>query len=176
MIGARSSLIRRFDKGVPRSGLKRRGWRRAYDTKRLVAGLYYGHQHDLGTPGYRRGKPLPVELSHFSARFEKDRVVINWTTESELNNAGFNILRSTSPTKNFRPINLKLIQGAGTTGQRNEYQFIDKTAKPDVAYYYRLEDVDISGTRAFLNTYRLRGVITPTHKRITNWGTFKDDR
>ena len=174
--GVRSSLIRRFDKNVPRSGLERRGWRRAYDTKRLVAGLYYGHRHDLSTPGYRRGKPLPVELSQFSARFDKDRVVITWTTESELNNAGFNILRSTSPTKNFRPINPTLIQGAGTTGQRNEYQFIDKTAKPDVAYYYRLEEVDLSGTRAFFNTYRLRGVITPTHKRITNWGTLKDDR
>ena len=174
--GVRSSLIRRFDHSVPRSGLERRGWRSAYNTKRLVAGLYYGHQNDLGTPGYRRGKPLPINLSHFSVRFDKDRVVINWTTESELNNAGFNILRSTSPTKNFRPINPKLIQGAGTTGQRNEYQFIDKTAKSDVAYYYRLEDVDLSGTRAFLNTYRLRGVITPTGKRITNWGTLKDDR
>ena len=174
--GVRSSLIRRFDEGVPRSGLLKRAWRRAYDTKRLVDSLYYGHQNDLGTPGYRRGKPLPVELSHFSARFDKNRVVITWTTESELNNAGFNILRSTSPTENFRPINPKLIQGAGTTGQRNEYQFIDKTAKPDIAYYYRLEDVDLSGTRAFLNTYRLRGVIAPTGKRITNWATLKDDR
>ncbi len=174
--GVRSSLIRRFDKGVPRSGTERRGWRRAIDAKRLVAGIYYGHQHDLGTPAYRRGKPLPVELSQFSARFVKDEVVINWTTESELNNAGFNILRSTSQTKNFRPINTKLIQGAGTTGERRTYQFIDKTAKPNVAYYYRIEDVDFSGTRGILTTYQLRGVITPTSKVITTWSTLKDDR
>ena len=174
--GVRSSLIRRFDDGVPRSGLERRGWRRAYDTKRLVAGLYYGSSHDFGTPGYRRGKPLPVELSQFSAKLVTDEVVISWTTESELNNAGFNIFRSTSRTKNFRRINAKLIQGAGTTGQRNTYQFIDKTAKPDVAYYYRLEEVDLSGTRVFLNTYRLRGVIKPTGKHITYWATLKDNR
>ena len=174
--GVRSSLIRRFDKGVPRSGLERRGWRRAYDTKRLAAGLYYGHQNDLGTPGYRRGKPLPVELSQFSAKLVTDEAVISWTTESELNNSGFNIFRSTSRTKNFHHINAKLIQGAGTTGQRNTYQFIDKTAKPDVPYYYRLEEVDLSGTRAFLNAFRLRGVITPADKRITNWATLKDDR
>ena len=74
---------------------------------------------DLGTPGYRRGKPLPVELSQFSAKFVKNEVIINWTTESELDNAGFNIYRSTSQTQNFQRINTKLIQGAGTTGERN---------------------------------------------------------
>ena len=174
--GVRSSLIRRFDKGVPRSGTERRGWRRASDAKRLVAGIYYGHSRDLGTPAYRRGKPLPVELSQFSARLVKDEVVINWTTESELNNAGFNILRSTSRTKNFRPINTKLIQGAGTTGERRTYQFIDATAKPNVAYYYRIVDVDFSGTHRQLTTQRVQGVIAPTGKLITTWSTLKGDR
>ena len=177
--GVRSSLIRRFDAGVPRSGLERRGWSRAVDTNRLPAGFYYGHQRDRGTPGYRRGKPLPVTLSQFSARFDTDRVIINWTTESELNNAGFNILRSTSRTENFRPVNAKLIQGAGTTSERNTYQFIDKTvlaAKPDVAYYYRLEDIDFAGHRTLRTTYRLRGVIAPVGKQITTWGTLKDNR
>ena len=174
--GDRSSLIRRFDKGVPRSGLLKRAWRRAYDAKLLVTGLYYGSSRDLGTPGYRRGKPLPVELSQFSAKFLKDEVVVSWTTESELNNAGFNLFRSISRTKNFHRINPKLVQGAGTTGQRNTYQFIDKTAKPDVAYYYRLEDVDLSGARGILTTYRLRGVIAPTGKLMTTWGTLKDVR
>ena len=174
--GVRTSLIRRFDAGVPRSGTERRGWHRAIDTKRLAAGIYYGHQHDLGTPAYRRGRPLPVELSQFSARFVKDEVVINWTTESELNNAGFNVLRSTSRTKNFRIINTKLIQGAGTTGERRTYQFIDATAKPNVAYYYRIVDVDFSGTHRQLTTQRVQGVIAPTGKLITTWSTLKGDR
>ena len=174
--GVRSSMIRRFDEGVPRSGTEKRGWRLASDAKRLVAGIYYGSPHDLGTPGYRRGKALPVELSQFQAKSVKNEVVISWTTESELDNAGFNIFRSTSRTQDFRRINTKLIQGAGTTGQRSTYQFIDKTAKPDVAYFYRLEDIDLSGTRGILTTYRLRGVITPTGKDITTWGTLKGNR
>ena len=174
--GARSSLIRRFDRGVPRSGTERRGWIRAFDTKRLASDIYYGSSSDHGTPGYRRGKPLPVELSQFSAKFVKGEGVISWTTESELDNAGFNIYRSTSKTKDFHRINPKFIQGAGTTGQRTQYQFIDKTSKPDVSYYYRLEDVDLSGTRGILTTYRLRGVITPTGKLMTTWGTLKYDR
>ena len=174
--GVRSSLIRRFDERVPRAGTEERAWIRAFDAKRLVAGNYYGSLQDHGTPGYRRGNPLPVELSQFSAKFVNDEVVINWTTESELNNAGFNIYRSTSQTKDFQRINTKLIQGAGTTGERNTYQFIDETAKPNVAYYYRIEDVDLSGTRGILTTYRLRGVIAPTGKHITTWGTLKDNR
>ncbi len=174
--GVRSSLIRRFDEGVPRSGLVRRGWRRASDAKDLPTGIYYGHWTDLGTPGHRKNMPLPVELSQFSARFIKNEVIINWTTESELNNAGFNIYRSTSRTKNFRPINTKLIQGAGTTGKRTEYKFVDKTAKPNVAYYYRLEDVDFSGKRDISTTYRVRGVIAPTGKHLTTWGTLKVNR
>ena len=173
--GVRSSLIRRFDEGVPRSGVERRGWHRAFDAKRVNPGIYhYGHSTDFGTPGYRRGKLLPVELSQFSAKFVNDEVVINWATESELNNAGFNIYRSTSRTKDFQRINTKLIQGAGTTGERNTYQFIDKTAKPNVSYYYRIEDVDFSGTRGILTTSRLRGVIAPTGKHITTWGDIKD--
>ena len=172
----RSSLIRRFDEGVPRSGIERNGWMRAYDAIRLIGGVYYGRQYDISTPGYRRGKPLPVELSQFSAKFVKDEVVINWTTESELDNAGFNIFRSTSRAKNFQRINTKLIQGAGTTGERNTYQFIDKTAKPNVSYYYRLEDVDLSGTRGIFTPSRLRGVITPTGKTTATWGTLKDAR
>ena len=144
-----------------------------FNTKGSVLRFYYGSPHDRGTPGYRHGKPLPVELSQFSAKFVKDEVIINWTTESELDNAGFNIYRSTSQTKDFHRINTKLIQGAGTTGERNTYQFIDKTAKPDVAYYYRIEDVDLLGTRRILKTYQLRGVIAPIDKHITTRGTQK---
>ena len=169
----RSSLIRRFDKGIPRTGTNRNGWIAANVAKRLPVGLYYGHKTDLGTPGYRRGKPLPVELSEFSPRVVEDEIVINWTTESELNNAGFNIYRSTSRTRNFRRINTKLIAGAGTTGQKSTYQFIDTTAKPNVSYYYRIEDVDFAGKRAILATQKVRGLFSPNNKVITRWASIK---
>ena len=162
--GVRSSLIRRFDEDVPRAGTERRGWRLAFDAKHLVTGIYYGSPHDLGTPGYRSGKPLPIKLSQFSAKFVQNEVVIFWTTESELNNAGFNIYRSISRTQGFQCINEKLIQGAGTTDERNTYQFIDETAKPGVVYFYRLEDINLSGTRGVSTTYRLQGVIRPAGK------------
>ena len=171
--GVRCSMIRRFDNGIPRTGTVRRGWIAANVVQRLTRGLYYGHSTDLGTPGYRRGRPLPVELSQFSARHIEDEIVINWTTESELNNAGFNIYRSTSRTGNFRLINTKLIKGAGTTAEKSTYQLIDTTAKPNVSYYYRIEDIDFGGKRSILATRPIRGVFSPTNKAITRWASLK---
>ncbi len=171
--GFRTSLIRRFDKQAPRSGTAATGWIRASDMGRLPHGIYYGHAEDISTPGYQQDLHAPVLLSHFSARFIEGAAVIRWTTEAELNNAGFNILRSTSRIGEFRRVNAQLIQGAGTTGQRTEYTWTDTTVKPNVVYYYRIEDVDFSGERRLLKTQKLQGMVSPSNKLITTWGAFK---
>jgi len=37
--------------------------------------------------------PLPVELTNFDAMFVGNKVQLNWTTATEVNNYGFEILR-----------------------------------------------------------------------------------
>ena len=91
------------------------------------------------------GDPLPVALSHFRAELTDAGVIIKWTTESELNNAGFNIRRSETQDGEFKIVNPQLIQGAGTTSERHTYTWTDTTAKPNVVYYYRIEDVSHEG-------------------------------
>ena len=54
---------------------------------------------------------------------------------SELNNAGFNILRSETKNGEFKSVNPQLIQGAGTTTERHTYTWTDTTAKPNTVYY-----------------------------------------
>ena len=105
---------------------------------------------DIGTPGFIKGTPLPVNLSSFRPALENGEIVIRWTTESELDNAGFNILRSDSRDGEFKQVNTELIQGAGTTGERHVYKWIDTTAKPGVVYYYQIEDVSFAGERQTL--------------------------
>ena len=62
--GMRSSLVRRYDNGVAREGTSREGWALAANFAKFKAdGLHYGHADDIGTPGYRQGGALPVELS-----------------------------------------------------------------------------------------------------------------
>ena len=121
----------------------------------------------------RGGEPLPVTLSHFRAELTDSGVVLNWTTESEVDNAGFYIYRSETKGGEFKVVNPTLIQGAGTTGERNTYTWTDKTTKPNVAYYYRIEDVSQAGVHKQLATVRMRGLISASGKLTTRWADLK---
>ena len=171
--GARTSLIRRYENGLPLPGTVRDSWRIAGALK-LTINFYWGSNTDIGTPGYRKGGPLPVTLSHFKPFVEDNgEVVIRWTTESEVDNAGFNIYRSTTRDGPFKKVNPKLILGAGTTGERTTYMWKDATAKSDALYYYRIEDVSFDGKHQVLATSRLKGVISVRDKLTTQWGKLK---
>ena len=189
--GSRTSLMRIYDnvggKSIPRDGLlpiggpadKDSGWVRASDTafrNVVVPSLtYYGNHRDYGTPGYRGGGPLPVSLSKFRPERLKNTgdVVIRWVTESELNNAGFNILRSETRDGEFTKLNEQLILGQGTTSERTAYEWKDTTAKPNVVYYYQIQDVSLDGNVQTLRQSRLKGNVTPAGKLTTTWGELK---
>ena len=164
----RISLIRNHENDV---------WQSAMNTAeitKIAADVYYGNATDVGTPGWSPGDALPVSLSSFLPKRTDAGVVIKWTTQSELNNAGFNILRSATKTGEFVVINPAMIQGAGTTGEKHTYSYTDKTAKPNVVYYYQIEDVSFDGHRQRLTgATRLRGHIGAAGKLTTTWGDLK---
>ena len=168
----RTSLIRRYEDGTALPGTEAMSWVRAADVE-LSMELYYGHKADIGTPGYRRGGPLPVALSHFGANRTDAGVIIEWTTASETDNAGFNILRGQTKEGSFVKVNPTLIPGAGTTAERTNYTWVDMTAKSNVAYYYRIEDVSFSGNRRQLTTVRMRGHLSAAGKFAMTWGGLK---
>ena len=118
-------------------------------------------------------EPLPVTLSHFRAEHTDTGVIIKWITESEVNNAGFYIYRGETKDGDFKVVNPTMIQGAGTTGERNEYTWIDTTAKPNTVYYYQIEDVSHAGERKRYVTVRLRGLVSASGKWITRWADLK---
>ena len=176
--GVRSSLIRRYTKGtsVAEDGMERGGWVLASNVKRFVADkeLHWGHADDIGTPGYRAGGPLPVELSSFSVkRTEAGAVVLTWTTESEVDNAGFNLRRSEKRDSGFTLLNPALIAGAGTTGERQAYTWTDTSAKPGVEYYYRIEEVAFDGGPVTLVTRFLPGPVSASNRMLTTFGAVK---
>ena len=135
---------------------------------------YFGQRGDIATPGFRTGGPLPVSLASFRpVRNDAGAVVIKWITASELNNAGFNILRSQQRNGEFKVINPKMIAGAGTTSERNIYTFTDTTANPNVVYYYQIEDVSFDGRHQTLTTQRLKGHVSAGGKLTTTWSDLK---
>ena len=170
---ARSSLIRRYENGIAEDGKVREGWVLSANINRLSADVYYGHKDDIGTPGYREGGALPVELAHFHVARTEAGVVIKWATASEVDNAGFNLRRSLTRDSGFTLLNTALIAGAGTTGERQEYTFTDASAKPGVAYYYQLEEVAFDGNRETLVLRMLRGSVSAANRVLTTFGAVK---
>ena len=159
-------------------GMSDFGWFPASENRSLSRNgsqYYYGSHNDIGSPGYRtHNGSLPVMLSAFSPKVNEDgEVVISWITESEIDNAGFNILRSEKLQGAFVKVNTKLIQGAGTTAKRTEYTWTDTTAKPNIEYYYQIEDVSFAGIQQTLTTKRLKGIHTAKNRYLTHWGYFK---
>lgn len=91
---------------------------------------------------------LPVELASFSARCKGLAVVLEWVTESEVDNLGFILERSngdnlwqiiasyqTHPT----------LKGQGNTSGKTVYAYVDEDVQRGVIYTYRLSDVDVQG-------------------------------
>ena len=183
---ARSSIIRRHvvtsvGPTEPKDGEMMESWVLASDTNfgkpmHLSAHSYYGLPIDVGTPGFRAGGALPVELSQFRPARDEETgaVVITWSTQSELNNAGFFVKRRQQRDGQFKVINATMIPGAGTTSEKHFYTYTDTTAQPNAVYYYQIEDVSLDGNRQTLTRgIRLKGHVDAAGKATVLWGELK---
>ncbi|MCX5895460.1 MAG: hypothetical protein NTZ51_06485 [Proteobacteria bacterium] len=90
--------------------------------------------------------PDLIELSSFVVVAGNNKVVLRWETESETNNSGFNLYRSETENGNYLKINASLITAQGSSTQGASYEFIDNNVQNKKTYYYKLEDIDLSGT------------------------------
>jgi len=73
------------------------------------------------------------------------KVEVRWTTVSELDAAGFNVMRSTSESGPWVQANDYLIiaMGIGTGGA--VYSYVDSGLAGGVEYYYHLQEVLTTG-------------------------------
>jgi hypothetical protein len=85
---------------------------------------------------------LPVELSSFSAIVLDNAVRINWRTETEVNNYGFEIIRS---AQNDVWDKIGLVQGYGNSNSPKNYSFIDESITGG-KYFYKLKQIDTDGS------------------------------
>jgi len=75
----------------------------------------------------------------------RSTILIEWTTASELDTAGFNVYRSQNEDGPWEKVNPSLIPGSDDPLTGGSYQFEDHSVMPGVTYYYMLEDVETSG-------------------------------
>jgi photosystem II stability/assembly factor-like uncharacterized protein len=103
--------------------------------------LYAGT--DLGI-AYYTGE-VPVELISFTGIVSDSKVILNWSTATELNNYGFEIQRRISDNAWST---IGFVEGNGTTTTQCDYVFSEKLG--DIGYVgkigYRLKQVDFDGS------------------------------
>jgi hypothetical protein len=86
-----------------------------------------------------------IELSSFTATPKTGKIILQWNTEAETDNAGFNIYRSTSRDDEYIKTNSILIPAKGSSTLGASYEFTDTNVQNRKTYYYKLEDIDLSG-------------------------------
>ncbi|MBN1481655.1 T9SS type A sorting domain-containing protein [candidate division KSB1 bacterium] len=89
--------------------------------------------------------PIAVELQQFTAIMHQDKVLLSWTTQSEVDLAGFNIVRRDEQGDDFKRMNDCLIRSTGSSYAGAAYQYIDSTRTRGICSY-RLEIVKLNGT------------------------------
>lgn len=93
-----------------------------------------------------------VSLASFQATPRSRKVVLSWTTESEINTEAFSVLRADSPEGPFAPTTDMLIMAKGSATKKASYTFVDKPLRNRKTYYYRLEAIDTNGDRQVLES------------------------
>jgi hypothetical protein len=86
---------------------------------------------------------LPVELSSFTAKvLRSGGVQLIWRTETEVNNYGFEILRSAQNDNTWDK--LSFVEGNGNSNSPKDYSFTDINVQYG-KYAYRLKQIDTDG-------------------------------
>lgn len=95
----------------------------------------------------QQGGTLPVELSSFTAVITGENLVrINWVTQSETDNLGYNILRSQCILLNTAVrLNLDVINTGQELGTLVNYEYTDSDLITTGDYYYWLESISLGG-------------------------------
>jgi hypothetical protein len=101
---------------------------------------------DITGDSWSGGANLLPPLTYLDASSLNKKVFINWSTASEIDNAGFNIYRATAEDGEYAKINSALIAAEGTSTQGASYEFIDRDVRNRKTYCYKLEDIDPNGT------------------------------
>ena len=103
--------------------------------------------------------PLPVQLSSFTSSVNSRDVKLTWKTESEMNNAGFDVERSVSGLNQW--VKAGYVAGKGNSSSPISYTFEDKKLNSG-KYNYRLKQIDNNGHFEYYDLSNVVEVGLPT--------------
>jgi hypothetical protein len=86
---------------------------------------------------------IPVEMISFTSAVSDGKIILSWTTATEMNNNGFEVERKNSNSNTWET--LGFVKGNGNSLSPINYSFIDQTTSAG-RFSYRLKQVDYDGT------------------------------
>ncbi len=109
---------------------------------------------------------LPVELISFTSEIIDNRVELNWTTATEINNKGFIVERKMETDDNWKE--LGFVEGNGSTAAMHNYSFADSS--PEIGNLrYRLKQLDYDGSFEYLQEIEVEYSRTFSYKLEQNF-------
>jgi hypothetical protein len=116
---------------------------------------------------------LPVQASDFVATANVGSVSLTWKTRSEVNNAGFNVLREDPNTSSFKLIASYMtddsLRGLGTSSTGRSYDFTDNRVASGATYDYKIQSVSTNGTTKDLSTISVTVDVPKTYALYQNY-------
>jgi hypothetical protein len=112
-------------------------------TGALRIGIHVQGFANGGSESFINDPSTAVELASFGAQASHGQVTLQWSTGSEVNNAGFNLYRATSASGQRVKVNDRLIAAKGNEASGSSYNTLDVPGYG--GFYYWLEDVDYTG-------------------------------
>jgi hypothetical protein len=104
---------------------------------------------------------IPVELISLSVNQIQTGIQLRWSTASEINNYGFEILRK-SIEGDWEAI--CFVEGKGTTTEISQYSYLDQNFT-EGKYSYRLKQIDFDGSYELSETFEIE-VYLPSELRL----------
>ena len=99
---------------------------------------------------------LPVRLVYFQGRSTIQGNQLSWQTSQETDNAGFTLLRGSSPTSLEAVASIPSLATAGTASATLNYSFLDRTPPAGLSYY-QLRQTDRDGQQTLSRIIALHG-------------------
>lgn len=95
------------------------------------------------------GGPTAVSVASFGAVRSRGAVAVSWRTATETRTAGFNVWRAArtgADKARWVKLNAKVIRARGLSPRGVRYTYLDRGARRNAAYAYRLEALNLNGT------------------------------
>ncbi|MEO6539568.1 MAG: ice-binding family protein [Ferruginibacter sp.] len=107
---------------------------------------------------------LPVGLISFTGTCDKQKVVLKWSTASEINSKIFTVERSEDGI-NWHPVGT--VAGAGNSTGTHLYTLTDNIPAPNPLAWYRLKQTDLNENHTYGNVIIIKKCVNGNSENVT---------